>query len=93
MITIHIPEVAVFLALMIGAGLGAAVVLFSFLRYAYIDTDRARHQYMAHQLSGLRRKHNDYEKIPATLPSDDPRGFNERAITWLLDVVYRRGRP
>lgn len=90
--TLMIPGWMVLTAVAIGAGVGSAIVVFLFLRNAYIDTDTARHRYMAHQLQGVRQRHDDWEKVPPDYPSDIPTAPLERTITWFLDFVYRRGR-
>lgn len=85
-----IPGWMVLTAAGLGGGIGAAVVVFSFLR-VYIDTDTARHNYMAHQLAGVRRRNNDYEHVGAD-PFPPSRRV-ERLVHYLLDKLYSRGRP
>jgi hypothetical protein len=92
-IQINVPLIGVWLAAGIGGALGAAVVVFSFLR-VYIDTDRARHDYMARQIQGLRRKHKDWESVGVYGGDDfEPSRRLGRLVHYLLDKLYGRGRP
>ncbi len=85
-----IPGWMLLVAVGIGGAVGAAAVVFSFLR-VYVDTDRARHNYMARQIAGLRAKHNDYERLEAD-PFPPSRKL-DRFVHWALDKLYGRGRP
>lgn len=85
-----IPPWMVLAAAGIGGFLGGFVFL-ALVWKMYLDTDSARHNYMARQIAGLRSKHNDYERLQAD--PFPPSGKLARATHWLLDKLYGRGRP
>lgn len=85
-----IPGWMVVLAAAVGAGIGAFLTIALIWRI-YTDTDSARHNYMARQLSGVRRRNNDWE--PADADPFPPSRRIPRLIHYLLDKLYSRGRP
>jgi hypothetical protein len=89
-IQITVPLAGVWLAAAIGAGIGAFIFCAMAWRF-YVDTDRARHNYMAQQLSGVRRRNNDWEHVGAD-PFPPSRKL-DRLVHYLLDKFYSRGRP
>lgn len=88
MITFTLSTAWLYAAVAIGAGVGT-LVAWALIWRVYVDTDSARHNYMARELMGLRMRHDDWERHDDPLP---PTGRVARITTALLDRVYRRGR-
>lgn len=91
MLQVNIPLAGVWIAFAIGGGIGAFIFLALVWRF-YVDTDSARHSYMAREIAGLRQRHNDYTDVQHLDPFPERRKLR-RAVHYLLDKLYSRGRP
>lgn len=86
-----IPGWMVLAAAAVGGAVGAFFALALIWRM-YTDTDSARHSYMAREIAGLRRRHNDYTDVQMEDPFPPLRPI-PRLVHYLLDKLYSRGRP
>lgn len=87
--SVSIPLIPVLIAFVMGGALAGLVVSFFGWR-EFFSLNMARHNYMAHMLHELKRRNNDWEKVPP--PELWGKRRADRLARYVLDKIYNKDR-